>query len=148
MEIKPMHRIFFTAILLTLTQFSFGQSPSKLMPQSVTVYALPKHSKYKFRVTEDRIKNLSDVKKTLITDDKKIFDYLRGESFVGKAKPDFKEIDVRLLIEITDTDGKTKKWSVSSTNLIQVDSDKVCELLNYKEFTGKLKKYIPSKSGW
>lgn len=140
-------RVFFILVLLAVSQSSFGQIQNERMTKSITVYALPKHSKYNFRVSQDRIKNLHEVKKTLITDDRKVLDYIISESFVGKVKPDFKEIDIRLLIEVIDTDGKVKSLSVSSTDLLQIDS-KICEMLDYKDFIKRIRKYLPSKSGW
>jgi hypothetical protein len=76
-------------------------------------------------------------------------DYLSQEaSFIGEAKPEFNDLDVRLLIEIFYTDGHTNVFSFSSTNLVQVNSKTIFVLKDYKGLMKRVKQYVPRKYEW
>jgi hypothetical protein len=114
---------------------------------SISIYSLPKNSEYKFRVSLDRIKSISETKKVVIENNRKLFEYfLNSSSFTGKAVNDVTAIDIRLLIELK-SDGISKILSISSTNLIQIDNE-VYQLRNQRQFFHKVNRCLSLEHRW
>lgn len=128
-------------------RFAFGQVYNEESAKSISIYVLPKHAKYKFKVTQERIKELSETSKRFVNDEK-IFNYLSDKLFMGNVMTDITEIDVRLLIEVTNKEGVITFFSISSTDLIQIDSQKIYKISNYNKFLKVFRKYLPANSGW
>jgi hypothetical protein len=141
--------ILLFCVIAGASTIALAQSTEKLVGK-VEVYSLPKHLKSRVRISRNDIKEHKLTTRTILDHSLQgtVKFLLNEENYLGKVRPEFHDLDVRLLIEIIFLDGSVKSISLSSTNLIQIDSNGIYELKGYPALLERLRQCIPRRHRW